>query len=77
VVFGSTTSPGSGTGFTYYDNNLVIAERTIGWVASDMYAYWASSFPTTTCEVGLNDLRVTKQYTCGGGSPAYHSLTCP
>ena len=77
VVFGTTTSPGSGTGFTYYDNNLVIAERTLGWVASDMNAWWASSLPTTSCEVGLNDRRVSRLFTCGGGTPAYHSLTCP
>jgi len=67
VVFGSTTSPGSGTGWTYYDNNQVICERVLSWVVSDMEPYWTG----ITCEVGLNDPRVAKTFTCSTGTPSY------
>ena len=67
AVFGSTNSPGSSTGWTYYDNNQVICERVISWVVSDMEPYWTP----TTCEVGLNDPRVSRPFSRGTGTPSY------
>ncbi len=73
-VFGPTWSPGSQTGWTYYDNNKVIAERTIGWVVSDMYPYWSTVGAPYTCEVGFNDPAVSRLFQC---TPGYSNYPCP
>ena len=64
------TGGGSITGWTYFDNNLLIAERTIGWVASDMQPYWAGA---GTCQVGFNDPRSSRLFTCGSGTPSFNA----
>ena len=65
---------GAQTGWTYFDNNLLICEKQLSWVVSDMFPFWAG-----TCELGLNDPRTNKLFTCGGGTPPYHgfSSVCP
>ena len=62
-VFGSTTNPGSLTGWDYYDDNKVLAEDTLGMVFSDMQGSW--NFSTYGCQLGINDPRFSKIVDCG------------
>ena len=64
-VFGKTLNPGSKTGWTYWDNNRVIAEDTLGMVFSDMPSSWGSN----GCTVGINDARNQRMYTCARWKP--------
>jgi len=62
-IFGSTTNPGTLTGWDYYDNNKVLAEDVLGMVFSDMQNSWS---PSAGCKFGINDPRFVNPIgTCG------------
>ncbi len=57
---------GTLTGWTYYDNNLLLAENTVSFVFHDMQPFWGQE---GTCELGINDGRSLKTTDCGGALP--------